>query len=185
MTAEKTAKKKTARKATTAKRASSTRTKKASTAKRASKRKAPTTVTTPTATSRRIGWPVYVAGLILCVGIGTSAALGLSDKGQINIDGVVQEKKRNASPEEKAELDRVGERRTNPQQAVDGGLTPSADQRSKTQPIATPAPEAATSSAASSTESESATSTDTGTTTDDQASSAEATADGGLVPSDE
>lgn len=124
--------------------------------------------------------------IVIAVGA-ASAGIGMSDEGVINTNGIISERKQQASPEERAELDRVSQNR-GAEQAVDGGLVPSENQTSKA-PSA-PAPTTPASSTASST----ATSTDEAVADSEAAATSSETStdettpaepDGGLVPAGE
>lgn len=156
-------------------------------------RKAPTTVTKGGTSPRsrlQIGWVTYTAMGIIVVAGAASAGIGMSDSGAIDIDGVVNERRAQATPEEQADLNRVSERR-GATQAVDGGLVPSENQESKSRQT-TPAASATSSTATSTTATSSDTDAKTATSSEAEATtSAESEPetveepDGGLVPSTE
>lgn len=190
--AAKTTAKKRATTKTTTQKTTATKVTRKTVAKRASvTRKAPTRMSDKTATKKtqsksKRGWFTYTALAIVILVGAASIGIGLTDSGAINTSSVISERKAQATPEERAELERVGQQR-NANQAVDGGLVPSADQTSKSP---APATAAATTSTASSTATSSeptATTTDTSTDSNEAATTREesTTPDAGLVPSAE
>ncbi len=70
-------------------------------------RKAPARILPPVQNSRRTP-KMFLAGFVFFVVLlGVSAAIGLSDKGQLNVENLITARKQNATPEEKVVLESV------------------------------------------------------------------------------
>jgi hypothetical protein len=104
-------------------------------------RKAPTVIREEKKKSKFLRTPVIVVGVLLLLGIGSSAAVGLTDKGQIDVVTMIED--RNKKAEERGEKIVSS---TMVDQLPDGGLIP-ADP--STIASSTPPVEAATSTATS------------------------------------
>jgi hypothetical protein len=88
-----------------------------------SERKAPTSIKEEQKNRRSARKPLIVVGVLLLIGVGSSAAIGLTDKGQIDIVTIIDERNKKAA--ERGEQPIAAERELLP----DGGLIP-ADQAS-------------------------------------------------------
>jgi hypothetical protein len=97
-------------------------------------RKAPTVLKEEKKKSKFLNTPVIVVGVLLILGIGSSAAVGLTDKGQIDVVTMINE--RNKKAEERGEKI-VSSAMTD--QLPDGGLIPAdpATIASSTPPVET------------------------------------------------
>ena len=70
-------------------------------------RKAPARVQTAPPKSRRTPKLFLAGGALFLVLLGISAAIGFSDKGQLNVEGLISARKQNATPAEKVALEAV------------------------------------------------------------------------------
>ncbi|MCA9366271.1 hypothetical protein KC722_01690 [Candidatus Kaiserbacteria bacterium] len=141
--------KKTPRKRVTRTRTSST-TKRAAVAKTTARRKAPTTAAASTATTKRPFPRLLVAVFIIVLLIaGTGVVLGVTDKGEINVATVVEERntKAAAQGEEPVNVQTVSVPAGNDAAPVNGGLR---GKGKGTTPSPAPQPEEATITATSS-----------------------------------
>ncbi len=129
------------------------------------RRKAPTPTITPRVVERRIGLYVGIGVFILMIGI--SAVIGFTDKGAINVRGIIESKMASATPEERARLERAQKATAN--NLPDGGL------------VASGVPEATPPSIATTTAS---TTPPVASSTDATASSTGQAVDGGLISND-
>ncbi len=98
----------------------------------APERKAPTTLKEHAPSSTPSRTPMIVVGVLILVGIGSSAAVGLTDKGQIDVVTMIEERNRKAEERgEKVVSSSVKD------QLPDGGLIP-ADETPTPQASSTP-----------------------------------------------
>ena len=70
-------------------------------------RKAPARIQTSTPKSRRSPKLIIAGAAFFLVLLGISAAIGFSDKGQLNVEGLISARKQNATPAEKVALEAV------------------------------------------------------------------------------
>jgi hypothetical protein len=74
------------------------------TTRKTTTRKAPTRVTRSATKSKENNLPIFIGIGIFILVLGVSAAVGYSDKGSINVSGVISEKKNSGTEEEKAAI---------------------------------------------------------------------------------
>lgn len=104
-------------------------------------RKAPTPIASEKLAKKSSRKHLIVVAFLLLLGIGSSAAVGLTDKGQINVVYMIDERNKKAAERGEQPISAA------PEQLIDGGLIPADNQNPD--PTSTPAP-AATSTASSS-----------------------------------
>lgn len=165
----KTAAKKTVRKAVgrtaAVKRVSRARIASTEPAATAPRRKAPTSAVTPRTAKKSMA--LIIGSSVFVLFIGLSAIIGVTDKGAINVRGIIESRMASATPEERARLEQAQKATAN--NVPDGGLVASGIPEAAPEPMATTTATTTPSTASS---------------TVATASSTDQAADGGLVPSD-